>query len=230
MYLLFQTFRSCRRSEHHPHDSMWTARIKLWLFKCQPEVESHPLLSRGLLFFIERSYPHVGNWTTTEISGNINPDNTGILGTLISLLLFSLSLVRAGQVLLGKTDEAWEGGAEAQLTLPLPSPPFPCAPSISTPPPHPHPSPPCPFLSSSCLPCPIESDLLLHRASISQAQCTPRSRKPSPPPPPPKCQWSMESSLCWGKEWITDAHHRIQTIQLWMEPYFPSFLFTMTLQ
>lgn len=100
---------------------------------------------RITFFFIERSYPHVWNWTTTEISGNINPDNAGILGTLISLLLFSLSLVRAGQVLLGKTDEAWEGGAEAQLTLPLPSPPFPCAPSISTPtPPHPVPSSPLP--------------------------------------------------------------------------------------
>lgn len=60
--------------------------------------------------------------------------------------MLSLSLFRAGQVLLRKTHEAWEGGVEAQLTLPLPSSPFPRAPSIST---SPLPSLPFPFLSPS---------------------------------------------------------------------------------
>lgn len=189
-----------------------------------------------LFFFVERSYPRVWNWTTAEISGNINPDNSGILGASCHLENTHTNLPAPVFFVAcqGRTSAAGKDGWSMRgwswgSADPSPSfSSFPRAPSISTPPP----SPPRPFLPSSCLPRPVESDLLLllHQASISQAQCTPRSRKPSPPPPPPKCQWSMESSLCWGKEWITDAHHCIQTIQLGMEPYFPSFLFTMMLK
>lgn len=71
----------------------------------------------------------------------------------------------------------------------------------------PPPFPPFPFLCSSpCWISPILPPLLL-QTSISRAQCTSRSRKTSPPPPPPKCQWSMESSLCLGKQQYITATH-----------------------
>lgn len=105
-----------------------------------------------------------------------------------------------------RTHEAWEGGAEAQLTFSLPSPLLPRAPFDQ------HLPPSRPHFSPSCLLRPVGSHpllLLLLRTSISQAQCTPQSRRTFPPPPPPKCQWSMESSLCWGKSQKTVAAHYI---------------------
>ena len=84
------------------------------------------------------------------------------------------------------------------------------------------PSPPFPFLSPS--PGWISPPLLL-RASISRARCTPRSRKTSPPPPPPKCQWSMESSLCWGKQQMMLITSRTALCECVLCFY---FLFTVT--